>query len=66
MATKPTTKKQKNGNLTKNGRVKVNSLSQAQLTDLINKGDSKNVTSKVGKKIAKYMRAFLRLQPKTM
>jgi hypothetical protein len=66
MATKPVVKKVKNGNLTKNGKVKVKSMSQAQLTDLINKGAQKNATSKVGKTIAKYMRAFLRLQPKTV
>jgi hypothetical protein len=64
MATKPTVKKQKNGNLTKNGKPKVKSLSQAQLTDLINRGTTKNVTSEIGKVMAKFLRAFNRLQPK--
>jgi glutamate racemase len=68
MATKPTAaKKVRNGNFTRNGKVKVKSLNEGQLTDLINKGvSSKNVTSKVGKVMAKLLTAFKRKQVKLM
>jgi NAD(P)H-dependent flavin oxidoreductase YrpB (nitropropane dioxygenase family) len=64
MATKPNTvKKQKNGNLTRNGKTKLKSLSEGQLVDLVNKGgSSKNVTSKVGKSMAKLLNALKRKQ----
>lgn len=54
MATKPTaSKKQKNGNLTRNGKPKLKSLSVAQIEKLIEQGTQKNATSKIGKAMAK-------------
>jgi hypothetical protein len=54
MATKPNTvKKQKNGNITRNGKPKLKSLSVAQIQKLIDQGTQKNATSKIGKKMAR-------------
>ena len=59
MATKPnTTKKQKNGNLTRNGKPKLKSLSGPQIQKLIDQGTQKNATSKIGKKMAKLKSAL--------
>ena len=56
MATKPTVKKQKNGNLTRNGKPKIKSLALEQVRELIKRGAQKNVTSKLGKVVAKLCR----------
>jgi hypothetical protein len=59
MATKPTTtKKQKNGNITRNGKPKLKSLSVAQIERLIEQSPSKNVTSKIGRTMAKLKNAL--------
>lgn len=59
MATKPNTvKKQKNGNLTRNGKPKLKALSIAQIQKLIDQGTQKNVTSKIGKQMAKLKNAL--------
>jgi hypothetical protein len=58
MATKPTVKKVKNGNLSKNGNVKIKTLSKKQIEAEIAKGAQKNETSTVGKAIAKLQRAL--------
>jgi len=67
MATKPNTvKKQKNGNLTRNGKPKLKSLSVAQIQKLIYQGTQKNATSKIGKKMAKLKNALCaRFKPLT-
>lgn len=57
MATKPTAaKKVRNGNLTRNGKPKLKSLSLKQIRELIQRGSPKNATSKIGKVIAKLCR----------
>lgn len=64
MATKPNTvKKQKNGNLTRNGKPKLKSLSFAQIQKLIDQGTQKNATSKIGKKMAKLKSALCSKSP---
>jgi hypothetical protein len=61
MATKPTTtKKQKNGNITRNGKPKLKSLSSAQIEKLIEQGTQKNATSKIGRAMAKLKNALCR------
>ncbi len=66
MATKPTVKKAKNGNLTKNGKPKLKAMSEAQLVDAVNKNSSppKNATSKFGKILAKLRSALFHKQSK--
>lgn len=64
MATKPTTgKKQKNGNITRNGKPKLKSLSVAQIQKLIDQGTQKNVTSKIGKQMARLKNALCNKSP---
>jgi len=61
MATKPNTvKKQKNGNITRNGKPKLKSLSVAQIEKLIEQGTQKNATSKIGRAMAKLKNALCR------
>jgi hypothetical protein len=64
MATKPATKKVKNGNLTKNGKPKLKAMNEAQLVDAVNKNSApaKNATSKFGKLLAKLRSMLFRKQ----